>query len=93
LIANNIPTVTISLGNQLAADTLRAYTRPLNLARFDAQDWLVRDEAMDAIAEALGGARKVSLLTPRMAARLQPVDPLALQAGLLGSDPDGLFKL
>jgi hypothetical protein len=37
-------------------------------------------------------ACKVQLLTPRMAARLQPVDPLALKAGLLGSNPAGLFK-
>jgi hypothetical protein len=48
---------------------------------------------MDAIAEALDSIRKVPLLTPRMVARLLPVDPLALQAGLLGSNPNGLFKL
>jgi hypothetical protein len=65
----------------------------LNLARFDGQDWLTRDAAMDTIAEALDHIRKVPLLTPPMAARLLPVDPLALKAGLLGSNPDGLFKL
>ena len=48
---------------------------------------------MDAIADALGRIRKVPLLTPPLAARLQPVDPLALKAGLLGSNPEGLFKL
>jgi hypothetical protein len=79
--------------NSRGEKTLRAYTVSLSLARFDRQDWLVRDETMDAIAEALDHVRKVQLITPRMAARLQPVDPLALQAGLLGSNPDGLFKL
>ena len=79
--------------NAAGEKTLRAYTPPLNLARCDAQDWLVRDEAMDAIAEALDHVRKGQLLTPRMAARLRPVDPLALQDGLLGSNPSGLFKL
>lgn len=79
--------------NAAGEKTLRAYTVSLNLARFDRQDWLTRDEAMDSIAEALDHVRKVQLITPRMAARLQPVDPLALQAGLLGSNPDGLFKL
>ncbi len=73
--------------------TLRAYTASLNLARFDRQDWLVRDETMDAVADALGRLRKVTLITPRMAARLQPVDPLSLRAGLLGANPEGLFKL
>ncbi len=48
---------------------------------------------MDLIAAALGHIRKVQLLTPRMTARLQPVDPLTLKAGLLGSNPDGLFKV
>ena len=47
---------------------------------------------MDAIAEALDTIRKVPVLTPRRVARLLPVDPLALRAGLLGSNPDGLFK-
>ena len=79
--------------NSAGEKTLRAYTVSLNLARFDRQDWLARDETMDRIAAALDHIRKVPLLTPRMAARLQPVDPLALKAGLLGSNPDGLFKL
>jgi hypothetical protein len=79
--------------NAAGEKTLRAYTVSLNLARFDRQDWLTRDEAMDSIADALDTIRKVPLLTPRMAVRLQPVDPLALQAGLLGSNPNGLFKL
>jgi len=74
-------------------DTLRAYTVSLNLARFDRRDWPARDEAMDSIADALDRIRKVKLISPRTAVRLQPVDPLALQAGLLGSNPNGLFKL
>ena len=53
----------------------------------------MRDETMDAIAYALDCIRKMRVLTPRMVARLQPVDPLALRAGLLGSNPDGLFQL
>jgi hypothetical protein len=79
--------------NAAGEKTLRAYTVSLNLARFDRQDWLARDETMDAIAEALDSIRKVPLLTPRMARRLRPVDPRALEAGLLGSNPEGLFKL
>jgi len=79
--------------NSAGEKTLRAYTVPLNLARFDAQDWLVRDETMDAIAESLDHIRKVTLINQRMEKRLLPVDPLALKAGLLGINPDGLFKL
>ena len=78
--------------NAAGEKTLRAYTVSLNLARFDRQAWLTDDATMDTIADALDRLRKVPVLTPRAARRLQPVDPLALQAGLLGSNPDGLFK-
>jgi hypothetical protein len=46
----------------------------------------VRDETRYTIG-------KVPLLTRAMAARLLPVEPLALKAGLLGSNSVGLFKL
>jgi hypothetical protein len=46
-----------------------------------------------SVAAALDTIRKARLLTPRMVAGLLPVDPLALKAGLLGSNPEGLFKL
>ena len=65
----------------------------LNLARFDRQAWLSDNAAMDTIADALDTIRKVTIINKRMEKRLLPVDPLALKAGLLGSDPDGLFKL
>jgi hypothetical protein len=79
--------------NSSGEKTLRAYTVSLNLARFDAQHWQTDDATMDRIASALDHIRKVQLITPRMEARLLPVDPLALKAGLLGSNPEGLFKL
>ncbi len=79
--------------NSAGEKTLRAYTVSLDLARFDKQKWQTNDATMDTIAEALDHIRKVTLITPEMEARLLPVDPLALKAGLLGSNPDGLFKL
>ena len=79
--------------NSAGEKTLRAYTVSLNLARFDRQAWLTRDETMDSIAHALDTIRKVPVLTPRQTLGLLPVDPLALKAGLIGSNPDGLFKL
>jgi hypothetical protein len=79
--------------NAAGEKTLRAYTVPLNLARFDRQNWLERDETMDVIALAFDRLRKVPLLTSAQARRLQPVDPRALEAGLLGAKAEGLFKL
>lgn len=72
--------------------TLRGYTLPLNLARFDSQHWLVRDEPLDAISDQLDHVRHVRLLTPRMAASLSPVDERTYQSGLMGALDAGLFR-
>lgn len=72
--------------------TLRGYTVPLNLAAFDKFNWLTDDAAMDKIADRLGEIRQVKLLTPRMVARLKPVDERSLNAGLLGVNEAGLYK-
>ncbi len=72
--------------------TLRGYTLPLNLARFDRLHWTTRDETMDDIANGLENSRKVTLLTSAMIDRLTLLDPRSFEAGLLGSDPAGLRK-
>ena len=72
--------------------TLRGYTLPLNLARFDRLRWTTRDETMEEIATGLERSRKVTILTPGMAERLPLLDPRSFEAGLLGSDPEGLRK-
>ncbi len=78
--------------NALGEKTLRAYTRPVNLARFDRLNWETDDAALDAIADHMEVVGKVAVLTPAMVGRLAPVDKRALQAGLLGADATGLFK-
>ena len=78
--------------NARGEKTMRAYTVPLNLARFDRLHWETDDAALDAIADRLDEIRKVPVLTRAMVRRLAPVDPRALQAGLLGADAAGLFK-
>lgn len=73
--------------------TLRAYTVPLDLRAFDRQGWQVRDgEPLEAIAQRLDEIRKVELLTPERAAGLSPVDELSARAGMLVTDPKGLFR-
>ena len=72
--------------------TLRGYTLPLNLARYDRLRWTTRDETMEEIATGLERSRKVTILTPRMIERLPLLDARSFEAGLLGSDPEGLRK-
>jgi hypothetical protein len=72
--------------------TLRGYTRPLDLSRFDRIDWVVRDAALDTIAEALERSRKAWLLTPATVATLSLLDRRSFEAGLLGADEAGLHR-
>ena len=72
--------------------TLRSYTRPLGLARFDRLDWATTDHGADAIEQALLRLRPIPLLTSLQAARLSPMDPLSYQAGMLGTNPAGLYR-
>ncbi|NWF56137.1 MAG: hypothetical protein HXY45_15230 [Syntrophaceae bacterium] len=72
--------------------TLRGYTRPLNLRPFDRYGWMVKDEPLYRIAEKLDRTRIVRVLTPGMARALSPLDSRAFRAGLLGADPQGLFR-
>ncbi len=71
--------------------TLRAYTVPLNLKAFDRFNWMGSDQHLDLIAERLDEIRRVRLLTTAMVRRLAPVDERSYRAGLMGSNPDGLF--
>ncbi len=72
--------------------TLRGYTLPLNLSRFDNLDWMYSDENIEVIADATDSTRSYSLMNKKQIAKLSLVDEKAFQAGLLGSDSKGLFK-
>ena len=77
--------------NVAGEKTLRAYTLPLDLSRFDTLGWTVTDEPMDRIAEALDRRRRVSIITDETARHLSLTDERSRKAGLLGADEAGLF--
>ena len=72
--------------------TLRGYTGPLNLNRFDRFDWMTKDEPLELIARRTDEIRRIDLLPPALAERLSPVDERSYRSGLTGADPKGLFK-
>jgi hypothetical protein len=72
--------------------TLRGYTRPLSLRRFDRAGWTVRDETMDLIADGLDAQPRVTLFSAAEIRALTPVDPLTYKANLSLADPRGLYK-
>ena len=64
--------------------TLRTFSRPVNLARFDRVNWMITDQPIWFIAEHLVDIRHFPLLEPRMAGRLHRLDDRSFRAGCLG---------
>ncbi|MGQ9492210.1 MAG: hypothetical protein ACUVR2_00415 [Anaerolineae bacterium] len=78
--------------NILAERTLRAYSRPLDLSTLDDRNWMTTEEDLDWIGKRLDALRHYPLIDEITAHNLQPVDDLLYRAGLLSSDPTGLYK-
>src|SRR5262249_50831261 len=64
--------------------TLRNYSRPVNLARFDHIGWMTSEEDVWAIPEYLTTIAHIPLLRPSLQVRLGRVDRRLFQAGLVG---------
>lgn len=64
--------------------TLRGYSRPVNLARFDHLEWTTSSKAVWFVPEHLVEIPHIPLITPAQARSLARVDRLALRAGLIG---------
>jgi len=78
--------------NTAGHKTLREYSVPLDLARFDDREWMTTDEDIGYIGEHLDATRHYPLLSPGMGRGLATVDDGLLKAGLAGADPKGLYE-
>jgi hypothetical protein len=72
--------------------SLRSYSLPFNLARFDRRDWVTTEEDVGYIGDALNAARHFRLITPRMVRELSPADPGLHRSVYLGTKPSGVYK-
>src|SRR5262245_44256194 len=64
--------------------SLRTFSRPVNLARFDGQNWMTTAKPVWFIAEYLFTIPHYQLLKPAMAKRLHRLDERSFRAGCLG---------
>ena len=78
--------------NVLGEKTLRSYTRQVDLSRFDASGWMWKREGVDRIEGELKKRKQIKLLTESQEENLSTVDKLSYQAGLIASNPDGLYQ-
>lgn len=72
--------------------TLRGYTQVLDLSRYDSLHWMESDRHLETVADRLDYIRSYSLLKPSMIRSLSRVDRVSYNAGLLGSNPKGLYR-
>src|SRR6266536_5762234 len=70
--------------NLRAERTLRRYSRPVNLARFDHLNWMSTEKPIWFIAEYLCEIPHISLLTPAMEKNLTRVDRRTMRGEMVG---------
>jgi hypothetical protein len=73
--------------------TLRYYSRLVHLTRFDRLNWMTELRGLNAVEKHLYQVKPIPLITPEQAAYLSPVDKRSFEAGTLGLNPDGVFKI
>jgi hypothetical protein len=78
--------------NTLGDKSLRGYSRPMSLARFDRYEWLTTGEDISDIGDALDAMKHYRVLGPRQIKQLQPIDKDVFRAGMLVARKEGLFK-
>jgi hypothetical protein len=71
--------------NQRRERTLRTFSRPVNLARFDHIDWITTTKPVWFIAKYLLGIHHYPLLPRAIAKNLNRMDDRSFRAGCLGS--------
>lgn len=66
--------------------TLRAYTRPLDLMRFQDPSWMWDESGIQKISQRLYGLKPIRLISETSAAHLNVLDERAYRAGTYGTD-------
>ena len=79
--------------NAAGEKTLRGYRGPVHLQTFDRLEWMSSDDGLDSLADGMNRYHIQPLLTAEMEAGLSLADERSVNAGLLGSNPDGLYKV
>src|SRR5207244_6693289 len=78
--------------NPAGEKTLRTYSRPVSLRRFDRPiRWMTTEKEVWAIPEYLCEIRHTKMLTPAMERSLAPMDKRLLAAGCVGTEGAASF--
>jgi hypothetical protein len=72
--------------------SLRTYSRPVNLSRFDHRHWMTTDEDLEFIGDFLYSIPHKKILTQQEIHNLKRADADIMKACFTGSNKAGLFK-
>ncbi|MBN2498250.1 MAG: hypothetical protein JXR96_26905 [Deltaproteobacteria bacterium] len=78
--------------NSKGERTLREFSLPLDLRRYDRCDWTVSEAGLAVVEDRIERLAHYRLLSPAMERALNPVDDRSRRAGMLGADPKGLYR-
>lgn len=77
--------------NTLGEKTLRAYSQPHSLNRFNHLNWKTTEKDLEEIGSYLDNVRHIPLVNPEQVKNLVLVGDYLLKSSLLGSNPAGLY--
>jgi hypothetical protein len=77
--------------NTIGEKTLRSFSNPVNLSKFDKSDWMTTNENLDFIGDYLYTIKHHKILNTKMLRELSPADKTLVDLGFTGSVPEGLF--
>lgn len=72
--------------------SLRSYSLPFDLTSLNDRNWSTTDEDLEYIGDKIESLHHFPVLSEKMISRLSKASKPILEAGLLGSKPEGLFK-
>lgn len=78
--------------NTLGDKSLRSYSRPVDLSRFDRKKWAESDDDLEYIGDYLALIPHYQLLNDESINNLVRVDQKLMDAVFMGANPEGLFK-
>ena len=78
--------------NTDGSKSLRSYSRPFDLNYFESRNWETTDEDLEYIGDKIESLHHYPVATKKMISILYKASDTMMKAGMLGSNPDGLFR-
>ena len=79
--------------NAAGEKTLVGYRGPIDLKVFDRLNWMWKDEGLEKLSNDMNRYKIHPIISTEMAAGLSLMDERSMRAGMLGTNPAGLFKI